>query len=60
LYCATGISYTNQKLDDGEFLEVLKVSLDDAVKMVMENEIKDSKTIAAVMKANYLKQNGKL
>ena len=55
LYCATGISYTKQKLDDGEFLEVLKFSLDEAVKMVMENE-----TIAAVMKANYLKQNGKL
>ena len=57
MYGAEDITYTDQNLDEDEFLEVVKIPLAECVKMVMSGEIKDSKTIAAIMKMNYLKSN---
>ena len=54
LYLARGLSFGEQKLDEDEFLNIEKISLDDAVKMVMNNEIADGKTQAAILKT-YLK-----
>ena len=39
-------------LDDDEFIEVLYVTLDEAKNMILENKIKDAKTIVAI--SNYL------
>ncbi len=51
MYLATGLSFDKQHLDDDEFLDVIKVKLDDAVEMVMNNELPDAKTQCAILKA---------
>lgn len=54
IYLAKGLSFSSQSLDDDEFLDVVKVPFEKAVEMVMSNEIKDSKTQIAVLKAKIL------
>ena len=54
MYLAEGLSFGDQNLDDDEFLDVVKISLDEAVKMVLENKIYDSKTQTALLKAYLL------
>ncbi len=51
MYLATGLSFDKQKLDADEFLDVIRVKFEDAVKMVMNNEIPDAKTQCAILKA---------
>ena len=51
MYLAEGLEFVGQELDAGEFLEVIKIPLEKAVKMVMDNEIVDAKTQVAVLKA---------
>ena len=60
LYLATGLTKTSQHFDEDEFLETEEIALSDAVRMVMDNEITDSKTVAAVLKIARLKEEGKL
>ena len=60
LFAATGLKYTSQKLDEGEFLEIEKLSLEKATEMVMNGEISDAKTVAIILKLNHLKQEGKI
>ena len=50
LYGATGLSFKEQALDEDEFLNVEKIPLSTAVEMVLNNEIPDGKTQAAVLK----------
>lgn len=59
LFAAKGLRSTNQNLDEGEFLDVEKIPLADAVKMVMNGEISDSKTVALVLKMDNLVKEGK-
>lgn len=54
LYLAKGLSFGEQSLDEDEFLNIEKIPLEEAVKMVMSNEIPDGKTQAAIVKT-YLK-----
>ena len=54
LYLATNLEYCGQDLDDDEFLSVEKYPLDTLYKMVLNNEIKDSKTIIAILKAKAI------
>ncbi|MCD7800832.1 MAG: NUDIX hydrolase [Ruminococcus sp.] len=54
MYLAKGLTYKGQNLDSDEFLDVVKVPLNDAVKMVMNGEIKDSKTQIGILKAQYM------
>ncbi|MBQ8784127.1 MAG: NUDIX hydrolase [Clostridia bacterium] len=54
LYLAKGLSFGEQNLDEDEFLNVEKIPLEKAVQMVMNNEIPDGKTQAAILKT-YLK-----
>ncbi len=51
MYLATGLTFENQDLDDDEFLDVIKIKLEDAVEMVMNNELPDAKTQCAILKA---------
>lgn len=51
MYLATGLGFENQDLDDDEFLDVIKIKLEDAVEMVMNNELPDAKTQCAILKA---------
>ena len=52
LYLATNMTEGVRHLDDDEFIEVLYVTLDEAKNMILENKIKDAKTIVAI--SNYL------
>ncbi|MBQ3038673.1 MAG: NUDIX hydrolase [Clostridia bacterium] len=54
LYLATKLTKKEQHLDEDEFLDVITMDLDEAYNMVMRNEIKDAKTIAAILKAKGL------
>lgn len=54
LYLAQGLQFSQQCLDEDEFLNVEKMPFTKLVDMVMSGEISDAKTIAAVLKANKL------
>ncbi len=50
MYYADELESAQQQLDEGEFLEVSAVPFDTAVKMVMDGEITDAKTVIAILK----------
>lgn len=50
LFYAEQLSKSSQRLDEDEFLTVCRVTLSEAVQMVMQGEIPDSKTQIAVLK----------
>lgn len=54
MYLATGLSYKSAHPDEGELLEVVKIPLSTLVDMVMNGEIKDSKTQIALLKAHKI------
>lgn len=54
MYLAEGLSFGEQHLDDDEFLDVFKVPFSEAIRMVMDGEILDSKTQLAILKAKVL------
>lgn len=47
---------SDQKLDYGEDIEVIEVSLNEAVEMIMTNEIICSSSIGAILKAERMKR----
>lgn len=51
MYLARGLHRGEQKLDKGEFLNVVQVPLDELVQEVMDGRITDGKTQLAVLKA---------
>lgn len=60
LFAAVGLKQIQQKLDEGEFLEIEKLPLERAVEMVMNGEISDAKTVALVLKIDKMKSEGKI
>ncbi|MBR5973731.1 MAG: NUDIX hydrolase [Clostridiales bacterium] len=50
LYLATGLSKGEGNPDDGEFLQVIKIPLSEAIDMIERNEISDAKTMVALLK----------
>ena len=54
LYMANNLEYCGQDLDDDEFLSVEKYPLDVLHEMVLKNEINDSKTVIAILKAKAM------
>ncbi len=57
IYVAKNLRKTAQHLDDDEYIDVEAFSIDELTKMVFENQITDSKTIAALMayRVKYMK-----
>ncbi|MBP3293256.1 MAG: NUDIX hydrolase [Clostridia bacterium] len=51
MFLARGLTFTNQHLDDDEFLEVFRLPLDEAVRQIMAGEIPDGKTQAGILRA---------
>ena len=51
VYLATGLHAGERHPDEGEFLNVEKISLDELYKMAMEGTIIDAKTLVSVLKA---------
>jgi ADP-ribose pyrophosphatase len=58
LYIATGFKISDNNLDDDEFLDIVSIKLDEAVKWIMEGKIKDSKTIIGILMAMNFLNNG--
>lgn len=54
MYLATGLSFDKQSLDEDEFLDVVKIRIEDAIDMIMKGEIEDAKTQCAVLKTARL------
>jgi ADP-ribose pyrophosphatase len=51
MYLAEDLHFGKQDLDEGEFLDVIKMPLKHAFDMAMNNELPDAKTQLAVLKA---------
>ena len=47
-FLARGLTYQGQQLDDGEFLEVFELSLSDALDLIRQGKINDSKTMIGI------------
>lgn len=51
LYLATEMTACAQKLEDDEFIEIVRVPIDRALQMVTDGEIEDAKTIIGLLLA---------
>ncbi len=60
MYVASGLYFGKTHPDEDEFLEPERIPLEQAVQMVLDGEIKDAKTQAALLKVYLLKQRGAL
>lgn len=49
IYLATDLTFASQNLDDGEFLNVERHSLNELVQMIYDCKIQDSKTICGLL-----------
>lgn len=59
LFFARDLVQAQAHPDDGEFVEVLRVPYDELMDMVRRDEIKDSKTLAGILKASLLLEQEK-
>ncbi len=59
MYLARGLSFGESALDEGEFLDVIEVPLEEAVQMIMDGKIPDAKTQLAILKTKLLIDSGK-
>lgn len=57
MYLARDLNFGEAAPDSGEFLDVVRIPLDEAVKMVMENKIPDGKTQVALLKTKFILDN---
>lgn len=57
LFYAKGVHIEEQQLDDGEFLQLCKMNIDELTQRIMSGEIKDAKTIIATLKINEMRKN---
>ncbi len=55
MYLAEELEFSEQNLDEDEFLDVIKIPLEKAVEMVLKNEIVDAKSQTAILKTYLLK-----
>jgi len=54
MYLARGLSFGETDFDDDEFIDIVKIPLDTLVDMIMNGQIKDSKTQAAILKTKLI------
>lgn len=54
IYLATGLSFGETHLDEGEFIDVVKMPFEKAYEMVLNGEIPDAKTQIAMLKAKSM------
>ena len=54
MYLAEDLSFGDCDPDDDEFLEIIKIPLDELVDMVLNGEIEDGKTQSAVLRAKAI------
>ena len=54
MYLARDLDFGDMNLDEDEFLNLERIPFPDLVEQVLSGEVKDAKTIAAVLKAKLL------
>ena len=59
MYLARGLQFGETDPDEDEFLDVVRIPLDTLVRMVMNGEIKDSKTQTAILKTHLILEGEK-
>ena len=50
IFLATGLTFGDTNWDDDEYLNIKKIPFDKAVQMVKDGEIKDGKTVIAILR----------
>lgn len=60
IYGAARLKPSRQKLDEGEFLDVFEIPLEEAFEKCMNGEFRDAKTVIGIMKIREMKNNGSL
>lgn len=60
IYGASKLKTSSQKLDEGEFLDILEIPLEEAFEKCMNGTFRDAKTIIGIMKIREMKNNGSL
>ena len=58
IWIARGLHATRQHLDEDEFLDVHKLPFDQVLQMVLDNTIRDSKTVAVVLRYALMRGQG--
>ena len=59
MYLAEGLTFGETDPDEDEFLDVVRIPLDELVERILRGEVPDAKTQAAVLKVWALKQKEK-
>ena len=57
IYLCTGLTKTERRLDSEENIEVLSLSLSEALSLIFKGEISDSKTVAGILTYAALRNN---
>lgn len=60
MYAATGLEFSEPEPDEDEFLEPVRIPLDELVSMIMSGRVPDAKTQVAVLKVRRLIDEGKI
>ena len=60
VFLATDLNKVGSKLDEGEFLDVIRMPFEEALAHVMSGEIKDSKTVYAILRYAIKENKGVL
>lgn len=58
IFLARGLHHVGAALDEGEFLEVLELTLDEALEAVRSGEITDAKTVVGLLWAEKILRGG--
>lgn len=56
MFLATGLKAGDSSPDEDEFVDIEKIHIDRLVDMIMAGEIKDGKTIAAILKVKLIQK----
>jgi ADP-ribose pyrophosphatase len=59
-FLARGLAHQGRQLDDGEFLEVFELGVEEAIDWVRQGKINDSKTIVGLFWMEKLQQGWKI
>jgi len=57
-FCARGLSFIGASLDEGEFLETLRLPLTEALEWVRDGTIRDTKTMLGLLWADRMLNAG--
>ncbi len=58
MYLARGLHFGEQQLDEGEFLDVIRIPFEQVFEMAMNGELPDAKTQTAILKTKILLDKG--